>query len=512
MTEGTRLAQLTGRAGLSLVAVGAAAALGAAALLVPPPAVAPVLEPRTITPDRADQRLACAGGALGLTLGDNPQVTVTAMPDLVVTGEGAAAAPLAASDALPAELPAEAVQAGATPPTVITLPAGAAGDRAAGTETLRLASPDLAGFTAAECASAERTAWLVGGDTTVGRTTWITLANPGPVDATVDLALYGAGGPLEAPGATGIIVAPGFQRVVALDGLAVDELSPVVGVTARTGTIDARLQTSTVRGLEPGGFSIVSPITAPSESLVIPGVPIVDPEAVQQRAGVDGSDLFPTLRLLAPGGVGDAGDAGADADASAAGPVEVSVRVIAAGDEGAAADEAGPPVVLTTVEPGAVVDLPFGDLPAGDWSFLVEASAPVVAAVRVSAVDPDPAALPGPVAGVAPSIDQQWVVPSPLLADGTRTLAAVGPLAGTTARLHLAAPDGAATVDLDGRLIEIPEGGAVTVPVAGSTPLGLTVDGAPVAASVSYRGDAAIATTRILAPRAAQRPLVVLVD
>lgn len=498
MTERSkRLAQLTGRAGLSLLAGAAAVALGAAALLVPGPQIAPDRTAVAVTPDRANQTLACAGGVLGLTFGENPQVTVTTMPQLTTAGEGATVATLSASDALPAELPREALDAGATPPAVVTLPATAPDDRVSATETARASTADVFGFAAAECAAPERTAWLVGGDTTVGRTSWITLSNPGPVDATVDLTLWGENGPIDAPGSTGIIVAPGLQRVIALDGLAVDELSPVVQVTSRTGSVDARLQTSTVRGLEPGGLSIVAPIVAPARSLVIPAVPIVDPEAVQQRASVDGGDLFPTLRLLAP-----------EADA------DVTVRVVpTTGADGAAAgDGSAPPVLTTSLTAGTVQDLPFAELPEGDWAFVVEASEPVVAAVRVSTVDRDPDSLPGPVGGFAPSIDQQWVVPSPVLSTGTRTLGSVGALAGTTARLHLAAPEGAAQVDLDGRVIDVPAGGAVSVAVAGSTPLGITVDGAPVAASVSYRGDAAIATTRILAPRAAQQPLTVLVD
>lgn len=496
MTERTRrLALLSGRAGLSLLAGAALLALGAAAIAVPGPRIGEGAEPIDVVPDRAEQALACAGGVLGLTLGENPQVTVTAMPQLVSAGDGAVVSSLTGSDALPAELPLEATLANAVPPAVVTLPADAPDERVAATETVRVAGSEAAGFVAAECAPAQRTAWLVGGDTTVGRTTWITLANPGPVDATVDLALWGASGPIEAPGATGIIVSPGFQRVIALDGLAVDELSPVVGVTVRAGAVDARLQTSTVRGLDPGGLSVVSPIASPAETLVIPGVPIVNPEAVQQRSAAEGGDLFPTLRLLAP-----------DSDA------DVTVRVIAASDESGASSASVPPAVTTSLVAGTVVDLPFAELPAGDWAFIVEATSPVVAAVRVSTVDPSPEALPGPVAGLAPSIDQQWVVPSPVLSDGTRTLGAVGALAGTTARLHLAATSGAAQVDLDGRLIDVPAGGAVSVPVAGSTPLGIAVTGAPVAASVSYRGDAAIATTRILAPRAAQQALSVLVD
>lgn len=494
MTDARRLAALSGRAGLSLAAAGVAVALGAAALLVPGPQLAPEVARIAVTPDRADERLACAGGVLGLTVGENPTLTVAAAARVTVAGTGATVAPLEASDAIPSELPPETALIPADPPAVVTLPATAPSEEVAAVQTARVATPEIAGFAAAECAAAARTAWLVGGDTTVGRTSWISLSNPGPVDATVDLALFGADGPLEAPGASGIIVPSGAQRVVALGGLAVDQASPVVGVTARAGSVTVTLQTSTVRGLEPGGLSVVGAVDAPATRLVLPAVPIVAPEAVQQRATVAGPDLLPTLRLLAPG----------EEAAS------VTVRIVAASAAGDAPRASDVPPITAELAPGAVVDLPLSELPPGDWAFLIDATAPVVAAARVSTVDTDPEPLPGPVAGVAPAIDHEWVTASPLLGDGTRALGAVGDLARTTARLHLAAPDEAATVDIDGRTVEIPAGGAITVAVAGNTPLALTVSGGDVAAAVSYRGDAALATARILAPRSAQPPLVIL--
>jgi hypothetical protein len=494
MTDARRIAAVTGRVGLSVFAGAAAVALAAAALFVPGPQVSPDITAIAVTPDRADQLLACPGGVLGVTPGENPQLTVAAAARLVTAGTGATAAPLDGSDALPATSLAEDSTAAAEPPAVVTLPVAAPDDLVAAADTARVRTPDIAGFVAAECVPAARTGWLVGGDTTVGRTTWITLANPGSVDATVDLALYGGAVPRTAPGTTGIIVPSGYQRVIALNGLLVDEPSPVVAVTARIGSVAASLQTSTVRGLEPGGLSIVGAVDQPATRLVLPAVPIIDPATVQQRATSVGPDLLPTLRLLVPGE--DAAD--------------VTVRVVPSGAVGDPPAESPIPPIIAALEPGTVLEVPLPELPAGDWAVFIEATAPVVGGIRVSTVDPDPAALPGPVAGLVPSIDQQWVIASPLVPEGVTALGVVGDLAGTTARLHLAAPGDAATVEFDGRLIDIAAGSAVTLPVAGNTPLRLTVDGSAVGASVSYRGDAAIATTRILAPRAAQPPLVIL--
>lgn len=485
-----RLLAASGRAGLALAAGGLAVALGAAVLLVPGPVLAPEAARVAVTPDRADQTIVCPGGVLGLTLGENPRLTVAAEPRRTTAGTGITEGVLESSDALPAEDDG-AVTLPATPPATVTLPVSAPDEVLAATETARIISPDLAGFSAAECLPAERTAWLVGGDTTVGRTSWVSLANPGPVDASADLMLWGADGPIAVAGATGLIVPAGHQRVIALDGLAVEEASPVVGVTSRAGSVVATLQTSTVRGLEPAGVSVITPVVEASTRVVIPALPIIDTELLQQRSSSAGIDILPTLRMLAPG----------------TGAASVTVRLVSA----SGGDTAGAPI-LAELEPGIVLDLPLTELPDGEYSVIIDSSEPVVAGVRASTVDanPDTADLPGPVApGTVPSIDHAWFSGATALEPGTTTVAAVGPVSGATARLHLIAPDGDASVDLDGRLIEVPAGLSVSVSVAATTPLRLSIDGSAVHAGITYRGDAQLAGTRVLPPASATAPLVI---
>lgn len=446
----------SGRVTLALVAAVAAASLAAGVLLVPAPTTAPAVPALTVAPERADQTVVCAGGAIGLTRGEDPQPTIVANAARAAFGPGLVETTLPESDA---------AGGGAG---VVTLPREAPGDALAAAERVRASTPDLSGLAAAECLTPARTAWLVGGSTTVGRTTWIVLSNADVVDAVVDLRLWGDNGPIEAVGSTGIIVGAGSQRVLPLSGFAVDEPSPVVQVTSSGGSVAATLQTSIVRGLDPDGLSVVTPVAAPDVRHVIPALPVIGLEAVLERFSADGgADALPALRMLAPG------------DA----PVEVTVTLVPpAGVVGL--------TTQTTLDPGVVVDLPLSDIADGEYGVVIEASAPIVAAGRTT------------VTGASGS-DVEWFAPAAPLAAGEEALAAVAPLgadAGLGPVLHLLAPGGA-DVEIDGLAVTVPPGSVVTVPVASDAGLRIRPSGT-VHASITYRGDGLLAGSRV-APRPA---------
>jgi len=407
----------------------------------------------------------CAGGALGLTRGDNPQVTVVAAPRLRSAGEGLIESSVTTSDAID----------GST--AVVTLPRNAPGTLVAATEAVQAATSDVGGLAAAECLPAARSAWLVGGATTVGRTTWIVLTNADDVAAAVDLRVWGDAGAIEAPGTSGLIVAAGSQRVVPLAGIAVGEESPVVHVSSRGGSVAATLHTSVVRGLTPSGYSIVTPVSEPAVRHVIAALPLIDSQTVLERSTGDGaSDGLTTVRLLAPG----------DADAS------VTVTLVPR--------EGGTGLVTeTTLAAGAVVDLPFTGLADGEYSVVVESDEPIVVAGRTSA------------AGSA-GLDVEWFTPSPALNAGADVLVSVAPLTEQqTALLHLFAPDGDAVVTVDGVAITVPARTSVVVPSASNTGVRISTT-ASVHASFSYRGDGLLAGSRVLGPPSASQPLTVFVD
>ena len=469
MTPTQRLLALGGRAVLALVGAGAVVVLAAAVLLAPTPQLAPDVPAITVTPDRAAQQVVCTGGVLGLTRGDDPQLTVVQQPQRRSSGTGLVETPLGASDALEGA------------PVVVTLPVEAPDTLVAAAESTRIDSPDstdLRGLAAAECGQVSRTAWLVGGSTQVGRTTWVVLTNPGDVAATVDLRVWGASGPIEAPGTSGLIIAPGSQRIVSLAGIAVDEPSPVIAVESRGGSIAAHLQQSVVRGLDPSGVALATATERPATRHVIPALPVVGSQLVLERAtGEIVDDALTTLRMIVPG------DTASD--------VTITLRPASGGS----GDPTGQ-VITTTVAAGSVFDLPITDLPDGDWAVLVEGTEPLVVGARTTSGGPS-------------GLDIAWFSAAGALEAGDDVLTSVAPTgAGVTARLHLFAPDGDVTATVDGREVSVPAGQSVVVPTAANVGVRLAADGV-LHASVSYRGDGLIGGTRILPPPATARAVTV---
>jgi hypothetical protein len=483
-----------GRASLALIAAAAVAVLAAGVLLVPSPSVVAPVTSFAVTPDRTDQVLVCAGAALGLTRGDDPQVAAVAAPQLRSAGEGLIESSITTSDAL---------DGGAA---VVTLPREAPGAAVTATQVVRASTSDVQGLAAAECLPAARSAWLVGGATTVGRSTWVVLTNADDVDATVDLRVWADAGPIDAPGTSGIIVAAGTQRVIPLAGIAVDEASPVVHVASRGGSVAATLQTSTVRGLTPSGLSIVTPVSEPALRLVIPALPVIASEAVLEQATGDGAvDGLTALRLLAPTFVADADGAG-DAGGAGGGAVsgdDAAVTVTLVPREGGTG--------LSTevlLQAGTVVDLPFTGLLDGDYTVVIESDVPIVAAARTSTAGTATVDRLTGLNGLV-GFDVEWFTPSPALEAGAEVQVSVAPLDGQqSALLHLYAPDDDAIVTIDGLDVTVSAGTSVVIPSAANTAVRLATS-ARIHASFSYRGDGLLAGSRVLGPPRAGQPLTV---
>jgi mannose-6-phosphate isomerase-like protein (cupin superfamily) len=457
-----------GRVSLAVVAVAAAVVLAGAVVLIPSPVVVGAGTSVEVTPDRSDQVLVCAGGALGLTRGDNPQVAAVAEPRLRSSGEGLIESSVTTSDAL---------GGGAT---AVTLPQEAPGDAVAATQIVRAGTSDVSGLAASECLPAARSAWLVGGSTTVGRTTFIVITNADAVNATVELRVWGDAGPIVAPGLSGIIVAAGSQRVISLAGIAVGQQSPVVHVASRGGSVSATLQTTVVRGLTPSGLSIVTPLGEPALRHVIAALPIIASQSVLEQFTADGgTDGLPTLRLLAPD----------NADAV------VSVTLIpVAGGTGLSTE--------LQLDAGIVRDLPFTGLVDGEYSVVVNSDVPIVVAGRTAAA----AAGPGSPGG----LDIEWFTPSPVLSAGASVVSAIAPLDGLDASLsasvHLVAPDGDAVVTIDGVSVSVPAGQSVVVPSVANVGVRIETT-APVYVSFTYRGEGLLAGSRVLGPPSVGQPL-----
>ena len=223
-------------------------------------------------------------------------------------------------------------------------------------------TPFVRGLQASTCDEPASELWLVAGSTTTGRQGVVTLSNPGSVQATVDLELFGESGPIAAPSARGILLQPGERRVFALSGLTPDETSPVIRVVSAGTPVAAALHLSLTRGLQPDGADVVSPQLPPSTVRVLPGVWLESEDQLSLVSGVEGyDDIEPVLRLLSP-----------ESNAS----VDVVVTRPVTGE------------VTNTVrlEAGKVFDVALAGLGQGNASVTVRSDQPVVAGLRHSAV------------------------------------------------------------------------------------------------------------------------------
>jgi hypothetical protein len=471
------------------VAAGVAAVVIAAVAFLPLPTSS--LEPRTVgvDPAPADQVRVCPGSALRLgdAAGGNADTTF-AIGTPTIAG-AVSDGDLERSRLLSADESASSASA----PELLRVPPSD-GALLAGAQVQSVGVDGFRGLSAASCAEPTGSAWLVGGATTVGRTTLLVLANPTEVPSRVSLEIFGEDGLVSAPGMSGIDVPAGAQRVLSLAGFAPGLESPVVHVSARGGRIVASLQQSIVRGLDSTGLELIGAGADPAVSLVVPGVRILDAVGTGRASGLaDWQDVVPVVRIGMPGGDGG----------------QVEVRVV---PEGGGIGTS----FVVELEGGEVADIPLdaggeegdGSEPAPDdpdhahglqdgmYTVFVDAEVPVVAAVRVStAVDAGDTEEPASVLSGPPS-DVAWFAAAPPLDGGSLVVVPDGP----SPRISIVNPTA------DGIETELtPAGGGDPIPVvipagssatfalepgayllAGSESLSVTVSFAAAAALASF--------------------------
>lgn len=417
------------------------------------------------TPAPAASVAACDGGLL--LIGRDPtdaDALATAAPQSVTSGVTADAPP-------PTEQRLEVPEVGLGP-LVFTAPPQ---DRqrvdvaAAGASTVT--ADDLVGFAASACRPPLLESWLIGGSGLTGAADLVLLANPGTVPATVELTVFGVAGPQVPPGASDIVVAPGTQRVVPLAGIALDEASPVIRVTAVGAPIHASLQTSITRTLTPGGVDQVGAVPQPAAVQRITGVSVtgreetpVTPEDTDTDtdapADPEIAQSATLLRLLAP---------------SAATTATVTVTAI-----GRAEPALEPQQV--PLEAGKPLELALDGLAVGSYTVEVAADAPVLAAVWQTT-------------GFDEGADFAWYTPAPEVSVPSLfavpsgpppTLTVVNP-ADEPVVVSVTSEDGAFRLELT-----VPAGGATTARLSPRT-VYLVEPEAPVHASLSFTGDGALA-------------------
>jgi Flp pilus assembly protein TadG len=150
-----------------------------------------------------------------------------------------------------------------------------------------------------------------------------------------------------------------------------------------------------------------------------------------------------------------------------------------------------------TLDAGQVVDIPLGNLDAGNYSVRIQSAQPVTAAIRVTNA-------------VADATDFAWATPSALLADNAQVTIAPGP-APVLHLANLSTTDETVTLTPD-------SGAAMMVPVAAGSAVSLSVAAgttyrmsgfASVYAAVTFEGGAGIARYGVHPPGTGSAPIVV---
>ncbi|MBD5786400.1 hypothetical protein IF650_09425 [Cellulosimicrobium terreum] len=278
---------------------------------------------------------------------------------------------------------------------------------------------DLRGLAAATCTRPDVSHWLVGGSTEVGSSSQLVLQNPGLTPATVQVTVWGQGGPVVVEGGGQQLVGPGERVVTLLEASAPEQRRTVVHVEASGGLVAAYLQHNSLDGLVPLGVDHVVPGAAPARQVALAGVES-EGEAVDDPHA-------PLLRLLAPGDEGG------------------TARVHVQGPDGPVTLRGAEDVALTA---GVVTDVSLGGLPPGRYAVSVDADVPVVAGARTERRGgPSPDLL-----DEQHQYDAAWIAAAPVGQDGpTPAGTPVGQVAlvpGTSSSLTLAAvPAAAATAE-----------------------------------------------------------------
>ncbi|PRI10580.1 DUF5719 family protein [Leucobacter massiliensis] len=461
MSQGSRLLRGGARAVAGAVVVGVCATavvlLGGASL----PEV--VREPAAITVDTtqdSSRTLVCAGSFA--ELGADPARPSVAIPrgepSVVVSGAAAAAA---------LTRPEGNEGAPATFTAPLSEPLAAAQLQSVETENLR-------GLAASACAEPLNEQWLLGGGTSAGISTTLSLANPGKVPATVRIEVFDENGPVDSVQSAGVLVAPGSQQTVSLSGYAPDRERVAVRVVSTGAPVTAGLGIGQVEGISPFAVSSVTRQGRPQEQLVLPGIANVSDHDSLHASDAGEGDEFPVIvRVFAPdGGSGTA-------------------RLRALGDGGS--------VELGTVDfaGDAVAELRIVSWPEGAHALAVEADVPVLAAALGSST-------------VDERHDYEWVTPAPpiaadqavaapVVAGGRPVIANAG---GGEARGRVARADGSG----DPATVRVPAGGSVLVR---SPATAVLTSSEPVSAGVRVLGKGAIAAYPVLAPDAREGELTV---
>lgn len=292
MSQNSRILRGSARAATGLVVVGVCAASVFALSTVELPSVERT--PIALTADteqNTDRALVCAGAFA--ELGADPEQPGAAVP----TGTPGVRAAGEAAEKRALSRPA----GGDGAPTVFAVPSSVP---FAAAQVQRVETESLSGVTASACAVPLNEQWLIGGGTTVGVSTTLSLGNPGSVPATVAITVFDEDGQVDSVRTAGVLVAPGAEQTISLNGYAPDRERLAVRVESTGAPVTASLGVGQTTGIQPFAVSSVDRQVEAGTDLVIPGVANAssDDHGPSDSAEREGDDTPVLVRAMAPGG------------------------------------------------------------------------------------------------------------------------------------------------------------------------------------------------------------------
>lgn len=146
------------------------------------------------------------------------------------------------------------------------------------------------GLATTACPAAVESAWLVGGNTTAGRETFLVVANPQAASVTASVHVYAGSGQSEAAGTKDVVLPAASYTTIPLSAVAAGESSMAVHVSSTDGRVSSYLTEQAIGEDNSDGVEFVTTSLAPTTRQLVPGV----------RVGVGSST---TVRVVNPGDV-----------------------------------------------------------------------------------------------------------------------------------------------------------------------------------------------------------------
>ncbi|KAB1644735.1 DUF5719 family protein [Gulosibacter chungangensis] len=227
-------------------------------------------------------------------------------------------------------------------------------------QSLAVATSDTMGLSVTTCTQPAATQWLAAGATTLGHTLALDVINPGQSEARVNFEVYGIDG-VVVPGLPEVVIEPGSREVMSLAGIAPNATAFAVKVTSTGAPVSAFLHETITDTLTPKGSDLVGATALPSTQQSLPGI------FVYGRPDADATTLAEigtTLRILNPND-------------------EIVTGTLTAYDLN------GEAVYSEDLELASyrVVELPFAEVPEGEYTITLDADQPVLMTGRVSPLD-----------------------------------------------------------------------------------------------------------------------------